>query len=79
MNEWRMKDYDEWMKDERLWWMNKKWLVVKNTLRQVSEGKIDYFILSVNCVFFRKWFVSVRCQILSEGITHTNKKKTKKT
>ena len=23
MNEWRMKDYDEWMKEKRLWWMIK--------------------------------------------------------
>ena len=56
MNEWRIKDYNEWMKDKRLWWMNEGWKtmmnewkmtrVVKNTSCQVSEGKnrLFYFV-----------------------------------
>ena len=33
MNEWSIKDYDEWMKDKRLWWMNEGWKTMMNEWR----------------------------------------------
>ena len=77
MNEWRIKDYDEWMKDRRLWWMNEKWLELLRILHVKSlKEKIDYFILSVNCVFFRKWFVSVSVVKYSQKETSQTNKQT---
>ena len=33
MNEWRIKDCGEWIKDNRLWWMNEGWKTMMNEWR----------------------------------------------